>query len=304
MGGWCGAQGRHFFRSDQAQIWSAAHAPDGRFIWHRKSRPFDSSVDAAGQGSVVWSSDQPEIFALAVDRAGVVYAGTSPDGKIYRIENGRASEYFSPSERYIWALALGPDGALYAGTGQQGKIYRITGQGQGAVYYETGPGTRHRARVRSAGPPAGGKRAERNPLSHRGNPAKGFVLYDANLPEIRAIVPMADGTVYAAALGGSVARRTSAATSSTTTSTPTVTAPATSITVTDAQAAIGLTPRPAPPATTPATISAPASTVEVTGVERSALYKILPDNTVETLFSSKDENIYDILAQADGRCCW
>ena len=33
---------------------------------------------------------------------------------------------------------------------------------------------------------------------------KAFVLYDANLPEIRSIVPMPDGTVYAAALGGSL----------------------------------------------------------------------------------------------------
>ena len=32
-----------------------------------------------------------------------------------------------------------------------------------------------------------------------------------NLPEIRAIVPMPDGTVYAAALGGSVAKRAQSA---------------------------------------------------------------------------------------------
>ena len=37
------------------------------------------------------------------------------------------------------------------------------------------------------------------------------MLYDANLPEIRAIVPMPDGTVYAAALGGSVAKQAQAA---------------------------------------------------------------------------------------------
>ena len=42
---------------------------------------------------------------------------------------------------------------------------------------------------------------------------KAFVLYDANLPEIRAIVPAADGNLYAAALGGSVARRIGSANS-------------------------------------------------------------------------------------------
>ncbi len=40
--------------------------------------------------------------------------------------------------------------------------------------------------------------------------------------------------------------------------------------------------------------------VDVAGVERSALYKINPDNTVETLWSSKEENAYDlVLASGD-----
>ena len=35
--------------------------------------------------------------------------------------------------------------------------------------------------------------------------------YDANLPEIRAIVPNADGSIYVAALGGSIAKRAQSA---------------------------------------------------------------------------------------------
>src|SRR5256885_3963433 len=35
---------------------------------------------------------------------------------------------------------------------------------------------------------------------------------------------------------------------------------------------------------------------DATGVEKSALYRINPDNTVETLWSSKEENVYDVLA--------
>ena len=44
---------------------------------------------------------------MTVDASGVVYAGTSPDGKVYRIENGKATEYFAPGARYIWALKIG-----------------------------------------------------------------------------------------------------------------------------------------------------------------------------------------------------
>ena len=222
--------------------------------------------------------------------------------KICRIENGRATEYFSPGERYIWALAFAPDGSLFVATGQQGKIYRVIAAGRGDVYYETGQAHVTALAFDREGRLLAG--SEPNGILYRisGTPARGFVLYDANLPEIRSIVPVADGSLYAAALGGSIAKRTSAASSSSSSSTPAVTAPSTSITVTDAQA--GLAPAPKPDPTKAATgaspITAPATAVEVSGVERSALYKIFPDNTVETLWASKDENIYDVVADAAG----
>ena len=293
------------FSSDQAQIWSVATAPDGSLYLGTGNRGRLLKVDAAGNGAVVWTSDQPEIFAVAIDRAGVVYAGTSPDGKVYRIENGRATEYFAPGERYIWALAFAPDGSLYVATGQTGKIYRVVSDGRGAgkgdLYYETGQSHVTALAFDREGRLLAG--SEPNGILYRitGTPARGFVLYDANLPEIRSIVPAADGSIYAAALGGSLAKRTSAASSSSS-STPTVTAPATSITVTDAQAGLAVAPKPDPTKPTAGTspINAPATATEVSGVERSALYKILPDNTVETLWTSKDENIYDVVADAGG----
>jgi hypothetical protein len=289
------------FSSDQAQVWSLAQAPDGSIYLGTGNRGRLIQVAPNGTGNVIWSADQPAIFALAIDRAGIVYAGTSPDGKIYRIENGRATEYFSPAERYIWSLGIGPDNALYAATGQQGRIYRITGANQGAVYYETGQAHVTALAFDNQGRLLAG--SEPNGILYRitGTPAKAFALYDSNLPEIRSIAPMPDGTIYVAALGGSVARRASAAGASSTTGV-TLTAPSTSITVTDAsntQAGLGVTPRPTA-AIAQSPIAAPTNTVEVTGVERSALYKISPDNTVETLFTSKDENIYDVLAESSG----
>ena len=290
------------FSSDQAQIWSVARAPDGSVYLGTGNRGRLLKLDTAGNGTVVWNSDQPEIFAVAIDRSGVVYAATSPDGKVYRIENGRATEYFAPDERYIWALAFAPDGSLYVATGQQGKIYRVTAAGKGDVYYETGQAHVTALAFDREGRLLAG--SEPNGILYRitGSPARGFVLYDANLPEIRSIVPASDGSIYAAALGGSVAKRTTAASSSSSSTTPMVTAPATSITVTDAQAGLAAPPKPDPAkaAAGASPISAPATATEVTGVERSALYKIFPDNTVETLWSSKEENIYDVAAGADG----
>jgi len=80
-------------------------------------------VDAAGKSSLVWTADQSEIFAVTVDAKGVVYAGTSPDGKVYRIENGKAAEYFSPGARYIWALKTAADGSLSWGRAIRGKCF-------------------------------------------------------------------------------------------------------------------------------------------------------------------------------------
>ncbi|MEQ1886799.1 MAG: WD40 repeat domain-containing protein [Bryobacteraceae bacterium] len=291
-----------FFTSDQQQIWSIAQGPDGSIYAGTGDRGKLLKIDTNGRGSVLWTADQPEVFAVAIDRAGIVYAGTSPEGKVYRIENGRATEYFSPGEPYIWALAFAPDGALYVATGQQGKIFRVTAAGKGELYYETGQAHVTALAFDSQGRVLAG--SEPNGIVYRiaGTPAKGFVLYDANLPEIRTILPMPDGTIYAGALGGSVARRTGAATTSTTSTTPTVTAPATSITVTDAQSAIATPPKPEAPkatAATPATTAA-VTTTEVTGIEKSALYRISADNTVETVWTSKEENLYDFLPAADG----
>lgn len=312
------------FTSDQPEIWAVAKAPPGL--------PYDGSLylgtgnggrlyrldlsgksSAPGKSSLVWTADQPEIFAVAVDAKGVVYAGTSPDGKVYRIENGsgvgsaagyRITEYFDPHARYIWALKFAADGALFVATGDQGKIFRVTGAGRGSVYYETGQSHVTCLAIDAQGRLLAG--SEPNGILYRigtdttTGAAKGFVLYDANLPEIRAIVPAPDGTIYAAALGGSVARHTGAA-GNTTNGTEPIVGPTISVTVTDAQAGIAPAPKAEPAKTSTAVQPAVVTTTtETAGVERSAIYKINPDNTVETLWTSKEENAYDLVLMGNG----
>jgi hypothetical protein len=292
------------FSSDQPVVWSVAQAPDGTLYAATGHRGRIYRIDPSGKSSLVWTAQQPEVFAIAVDRAGVLYAGTSPDGSVYRIENGKATEYFAPKARYIWSLTVAPDGVLYAGTGDQGKIFRITGQNQGEVYYETGQSHVTGLALDSQGRLLAG--TEPNGLLYRISAKdKAFVLYDSSLPEIRAIVPMPDGTVYAAALGGSIAKREQTAQQAlqNLNNGTVVNTPATTITV-EAQES-----GPGPELKTPdagKTASQPAASSQVTtqftpvtenaNVEKSAVYRINPDNTVETLWSSKEENVYDLLA--------
>jgi hypothetical protein len=234
-----------------------------------------------------------------------VYAGTSPNGKVYRVRGGKAEEYFAPEARYIWSLALGQDGALYVGTGDGGRIYRVTAQGRGELWYETGQTHVTALALDKEGALLAG--SEPNGVLYRVTAKdKAFVLYDADLPEIRTIVTSPDGGIYAAALGGSVAQRTNAAatTGAAAGATPQVGAPATTITVTDEgepqQGGLELKPKTDPAkqgqtATTSTITPGSAQPLELMGVDKSALYRINPDHTVETLWTSKEENAYDLL---------
>ena len=291
------------FSSDQPVIWAVAQGPNGSIYAATGHRGRVYRIDRDGKSSILWTADQPEIFALAVDRKGVVYAGTSPNGKVYRIENGRAVEYFTPRARYIWSLTTAPDGTLYVGTGDEGKIFRVHSAGKGELYYDTGQSHITGLAVDSQGRLLAG--TEPNGILYRVSAKdKAFVLYDANLPEIRAIVPMPDGSVYAAALGGSIAKLAQSAAQAGQGSGAGAGGAAVTATITvDAQAGPGgeiKPPAPAQPqaaaAATPQVSTQFTPVVDVSGVDKSALYRINPDNTVETLWSSKEENIYDVLA--------
>jgi len=285
------------FSSDQPVIWSVVEDREGNLYLGTGHRGRVWRVDRSGKAEVLWTADEPEVFALALDSKGILYAATSPNGKVYRIEKGKASEYFSPQATYIWSLAVAGDGTLYVGTGDDGKIWRVTAAG-GEVYYETGQSHVTCLAFDSQGRLLAG--TEPNGILYRISAKdQAFVLYDAAHPEIRAIAPQPDGSLYVAALGGSVAKRTAAAQ----TSAPAapLAAPATSITVTAAQGGVELKPKAEQPKPTPAPTASPppAPAIEVTGVEKSALYKIHPDHTVETLWTSTEENAYDLAADGD-----
>jgi WD40 repeat protein len=294
------------FSSGQPAIWSIARAPDGSIYAGTGHRGRVYQITASGANNLIWTSDQPEVFAVAVDPDGVVYAASSPDGKVYRIEKGKATEFFDPHAKYIWALAFAKDGSLFVGAGNPGNIYRVDKAGKAETYYETGQSHVTALAFDSHNNVLAG--TEPNGILYRISAKdKAFVLYNASLPEIRSIVSMPDGTIYAAALGGSIANRTGPLTTSLASPySVTVTAPTTSITVTDSadsQADTEIKPKADAPkaAVTQAVQQANASPLaEIPGVDKSAVYKINPDATVETLWSSKEENIYSLVARPNG----
>ena len=290
----------------QPAVWSTAVAKDGGLYLGTGHRGHLYHVDTAGKTTRLWTAPEPEIFALAADANGTLYAATSPDGKVYRLEiagnSAKASVVFDPKSRYVWALAVGRDGTLFIGTGDHGRVYALR-NGAGEVWFETGQAHVTSLAVDGAGRLLAG--TEPNGILYRiSEKDKAFVLYDSALPEIRAIALGADGSIYAAGLGGALAKRTSGPSA-----TPgalgggALAVPGTTLTVTDsasAQAGPDAKPKGAATSTFTAAPSAAAtvSTLEVAGVEKSAIYKISPNNTVETLWSSKEENIFDLYESA------
>jgi WD40 repeat protein len=294
------------FTSEQPVIWSVASGPDGALYAATGNSGRVFRIEQNGSSKVFWTADRPEVFAITVDKKGIVYAASSPDGKIYRIENGKASEYFDPKTKYIWSLAVADDGSVYAGTGDDGRVFRITGAGQGDVYYATGQGNVTGLSIDQQGRLLAG--TEPNGILYRITAkGKAFVLYDSTLPEIRAVSPNADGSVYAVALGGSLAKKVQGMQSNQSSQSDQTPAVSTSITVT-ADAGADIKPPAAVPskpqdvtATPTVTTTATATTGDTTPVEKSAIYRINADNTVDTLWSSKEENVYDLLPAADGQ---
>ena len=71
---------------------------------------------------------EAQVWALAEDSEGNIYAGTGNEGKIYKISaDGKTSElYYDSPEVTIFSLVVGSDGTLYAGTGPDGLVYKIT----------------------------------------------------------------------------------------------------------------------------------------------------------------------------------
>jgi hypothetical protein len=292
---------------EQPVIWSALRAPDGTLYLGTGHRGAVYALRPGGELELLWSAPEPAVFAMALGNDGALYVATSPNGRIYRIQGERAVEYFNPNATYIWSLAQDSAGALYAGTGPEGQVFRIPAEGDGEVYYASG-----QSHITSLAFDREGKLlagSEPNGLLYRIlEKDRAFVLYDASLPEIRAIVPAESGDIYVAAMGGSVARRQQMPASSGsggTQATPTI---STTVTVTASSGnANGADTELQQPAQLPQTGGADASAVtippfsassaiyEMPGIERAAVYRIAPDHTVETLWTSKEENVYDLV---------
>lgn len=159
-------------------------------------------VDPSGKSKTLAELEGITIQAIAIDSHDRVYAATSPDGKVYRIDaaTGKSEVFYDPKAKYIWALAFARSGDLFVATGERGEIHRVTPAGVGSVFFQT-----EETHARSmAIDPNGNLIVGTDPggLILRITPAgQGFVLYQAPKREITSVLVAPDGTIYAAGVG-------------------------------------------------------------------------------------------------------
>lgn len=216
-------------------IWSlAADAQDNVYVAAgAPARVYRITPD--GEVRIIFEPAELQVQSLVVDRNGTIYAATSPDGKVYKIErkasapktgvaperkggeqevqstiverakasvdlDWSSSVYFDPKTKYIWALALSDDGRLYVATGDRGEIFRIEKDGTGKLFFKSDEAHIRAVALDQQGNLIAG--SDGSGLVYRISPAgEGFVLYSAAKKEITALATDSSGNIYAAAVG-------------------------------------------------------------------------------------------------------
>jgi hypothetical protein len=79
------------------------------------------------------------VTGLVQDKKGTIFASTMPDGKIFKLSQGKAEPFATlPDTSHVWSLIIDKTGTgLYAGTGPEGKVFHIEANGSSSVYYRS-----------------------------------------------------------------------------------------------------------------------------------------------------------------------
>jgi hypothetical protein len=249
-------------------------------------------IDPQGKGSLYFQSKELNIFALALDASGTLYVGTSPDGKVYKVSGpDQFTEFCNPDNKYIWSMAFDDAGNLFIGTGPNGTIYKVDKSGKKSAFYTCSDNhvvclTRGGNNNILAGTSPQGLIVE---ITSEG---KGFTLMDTLLEEVHSIAFDRFGTIYAIASSMKGISTTASSKQAVTSSTKPATTSVATITI---ESVAGLSEK----SREAKTVTAPGGGKESAGA-KSAIYAITKDGSVETIYSSDQQMVYDAMVREDG----
>ena len=185
---------------DATAVYAALTMPDGSVLvgtsWSGKV------IRVAGdQATVFAETKETAVTSLAAGANGTVYAGTIPDGTIFKIANGKTDKLVKiPDVSHVWALAWDKTKtALFAATGNEGKVFRVTLDGQSSVYFTSDEPNIVSVAVADDGSVYAGSQGK-GLLYRITGPGRASVVYDFPGEEVKAIALAKDGVgVYAIA---------------------------------------------------------------------------------------------------------
>ncbi len=322
--------------SPATYIWSTASDAAGNIYVGTGSPARVYRITPEGKTTVIFQPKQLQVQAIVLDANGAIYAATSPDGMVYKIEksekggaktppapdkkakkdakedlsdprapgaqekpsdapkpdapkevdatpvdpNYTESVFFDPKTKYIWSLAFDPDGRLYVATGDRGEVFRVNKDGGNALFFKSDEAHIRTVMVHPDGNVIAG--SDGSGLIYRISPSgEGFVLYSASKKEITALAADKAGNIYAAGVGEKRAGTTTAVS-------PILPQPQIGPTLPPAS---GAAPVPLPTTFFPSFNSTGGSEV----------YRIAPDGSPKRLWNSRDDIIYALAFDADGR---
>ena len=276
--------------ADASYLWSLRTDPSGALYAAGGSPAKVFRFEAGGKPKTVFESTDLLAQAIAFDAKGTLYVATSPDGKIYKVSSsGEKSLFFDPKTKYIWDLAFAADGTLYVATGDKGQVFAVSPDGKGELFYASDEahikvlafdsksnllaGTEPNGRVLRITRSASKKSTSENSATD------GFVIYETAKREVTSLSVGPDGTIYVAAIGEKTHTNTNAPSAVISTSQGTTTI--TQMNPGGAQNAVPFT-------AFPSAIS-------------SSIYRISPEGAPEEIWTSRDEVVYALGLNSDGR---
>jgi len=230
-------------------------------------------------------------------RRGVLFVGTSPDGKVYRVSaSGEKSVFFDPKTKYIWDLSFSPDGTLYVATGDKGQVFAVAPDGKGELFYSSDEahirvlafdsngnlvaGTEPSGRILRMSR-SSSKTSARDSKDSAAAKAEGFVLYETSRREITSLIAAPDGTIYVSAIGEK--QRTGQA-PTTVISTPQ-----------------GTTTFTTGPVVNPGQAQPQQPFVPFPPIVSTSIYRISNEGAPEELWTSREDVVYSLGLASDGR---